>query len=104
MMNTEESIVENDRIQLYFHLRYVNSPDIPAKNEYHNLVSPIVRKGGRFNDIHIPQINAANMIIDRAEKNTADFRFIKNAYTEAQMAHKTDGTAKYMNISQLIVS
>ena len=51
----------------------MKSPAAPAKNEYHNLVSPIVLKGGLFNESHIPTIKAARTLIESTENATAVF-------------------------------
>ena len=42
------------RIHLYFQRMYVINPANGRKKEYHSRVSPMVRIGGRSNEIHIP--------------------------------------------------
>jgi hypothetical protein len=71
MIKTVDKRAEKDKIHLYFHLRYVKSPETIAKNEYHKRVSPIVRIGGRSKEIHIPTINI--------EKTPSEIRVDVNA-------------------------
>ena len=52
-INTKERIQLKLRIHLYFQRTYVING---RKKEYHNRVSPIVRIGGRSNEIHMPSI------------------------------------------------
>ena len=42
------------RIHLYFQRMYVINPAYGSKKEYHSRVSPMVRIGGRSNEINIP--------------------------------------------------
>ena len=103
-MKTVERTVEKDRIHLYFHLMYVKSPAIPAKNEYHSLVSPIVLRGGLFNEIHIPTIKAARVRIENTAEQIAAFLRPNKENKDAEKEADIAGTAKYMKISQLISS
>ena len=55
-INTKERMQLKLRIHLYFQRTYVINPANGRKKEYHNRVSPIVRIGGRSNEIHMPSI------------------------------------------------
>jgi hypothetical protein len=103
MMNTVESTVENDRIHLYRQRRYVNNPASDAKNEYHSLVSPIVRSGGLSSDTHKVQIKHARTNAEAEARATAPFLRLAKARNEAAAEQHTDTAAKYMNISQPII-
>ena len=102
-INTVDSTVENDRIHLYLHLIYVNSPAIVAKIEYHSLVSPIVLRGGRPRLIQIPQMKPAIVKTDRADVRHAVFRYPDKDSTEAATERTTAEQAKYMNVFQPII-
>ena len=45
------------------------------KNEYHKRVSPIVRNGGRWRNIHNPAINIPNIIMPPEVKTIATLLF-----------------------------
>jgi hypothetical protein len=64
-MNTDDRMVENETIHLYRHLAYVARPATDAKKEYHNLVSPVVRRGGLSRVHHNPIINARSIQIEQ---------------------------------------
>jgi hypothetical protein len=74
IMNTVARTVENERIHLYLHLRYVKRPAKIAKNEYHRRVSPIVLKGGRSRLIHRPAMNEASTASDAKAHMIAPLR------------------------------
>lgn len=73
IQNTVDSRVESESIQRYFHLKYVISPDMPMKSEYHSLVSPMVRSGGLCRYIHSPTINTRKTILPAKLVATAIF-------------------------------
>lgn len=108
-MKTVARTVENGRIHLYFHLMYVNSPDMNAKKEYHNRVSPIVLKGGLPKLVHNPVIKAASTTTEPAEKQIAS---ILDGSLELFIAERTADTedritaaaANHMNISQVTIA
>lgn len=73
---------------------------IPAtgrKNEYHKRVSPIVRSGGRSNDIHMPTMKAMNIAspatVHPITRPGLSVRYAIAAPIAQQM---TDGKAKYI--------
>jgi hypothetical protein len=49
----------------------VITPATGKKKEYHKRVSPIVRKGGLSNEIHIPTIKAENITKPNTVQATA---------------------------------
>ena len=102
-MNTVDSIVENESIHLYFHLMYVNSPAIVAKNEYHSLVSPMVLRGGRPRVIQRPQMKPAIVKAERTDVRHAALRRRDNDAADAATERATAPQAKYMNVPQSII-
>lgn len=80
-----------------------------AKNEYHNLVSPIVLKGGLPRLTHNPAIKAARTITEPAEKQIDN---ILDGSLEVLIADRTAATeerntaaaANHMNISQVTIA
>ena len=116
-MKTVARTVENDRIHLYLHLRYVSRPARRAKNEYHSLVSPIVLIGGRSSDIHRPTMNAVNAAkapnaIPRASvrrrrylcEEADQWSLAHKDTTDAPTASATAGTANHMKLLQVIMT
>jgi hypothetical protein len=102
-IKTVERTVENERIHLYLHLKYVNSPEIPAKKEYQSLVSPIVFIGGRPNVIHNPTMKARRIRDEDAAQHIAPFLLPQKARIDAEAEARIAATAKYMNPSQPII-
>ena len=103
-INTSAITVENDRIHLYFQREYTIIPANGRKNEYHNLVSPMVRNGGRSSDIHISTIKLKNTSSPApvAPKATP---FLSFHAAHAPTAHSsTATTAKYINSSQVTIT
>jgi hypothetical protein len=97
-INTVERTAENDNIHLYLHLINVNSPAIPAKNEYHILVSPIVRRGGVPDIIHFEQIRHASAANASPEKQIAVLRHP----AQAKAAPVTASTIAIYGIRKII--
>ena len=77
---------------------------MPAKNEYQSLVSPIVRSGGLSRTIHSRQMNDPNIVEDNAANTTGAVLWLQNAKTDPAREAAMAATAKYMNISQPIIS
>lgn len=98
-----ESIVLKLNIHLYLHLIYVISPANGKKNEYQSLVSPIVRNGGRSNENHNKAIKVPNKIRPKAVNVHALFLAPLKALHDPIIQNRTDGMAKYINQSQLII-
>lgn len=49
------------------------------KNEYHNLVSPIVRSGGRCMLTHIPAMKMRKIVEPKSEVAIAPFLWLRKA-------------------------
>ena len=104
IMNTVASTVEKDRIHLYLHRRYVNSPATRAKKEYHSRVSPIVRKGGRPRVIHNPAMKNANTAAEAAAVPMAAFLLAHADMTAPATESVTEAMANHMKLSHVIIS
>ena len=59
MVKTVAKRAEKNKIHLYRQRRNVASPQMLMKKAYHNLVSPMVRSGGRCRPAHNPIMKAA---------------------------------------------
>ena len=114
-MNTVAKTVEKDNIHRYRHIRYVNSPERMAKNEYQSLVSPIVRIGGLRKPIHSPTINAAITVRAISVNQIAIVlrrRYFNEEADQCSFAHsettapaadrRTAGTPNHMNAFHVI--
>ena len=115
-MNTVARTVEYERIHLYLHLTYVKRPAINAKNEYHSLVSPMVRKGGLSRVSHMPIMNEARTataapvkeiaIVRRRLYRTDDtdqWSFAHIETTAPQADSATESNPKNMKLSQVMI-
>lgn len=116
IMNTAANTVEYDNIHLYRHLMYVNRPASIAKKEYHNLVSPRVRKGGLSSVSHSPMMKEASTAIADPEKEMAKVRRLRYRIedtdqwslahietTAPQADRTTDDIPNHMKLSQVII-
>ena len=100
---TVERIVENERIHLYFHLTYVSSPDMHAKNAYHNLVSLAVRIGGLSRTSHWMHMNNASAMTAEMQNDIAPFLLPTNESIEAVIMQTIDVAGNKRHISIGIV-
>ena len=75
----------------------MKSPAIDAKNEYHNLDSPIVRRGGLSNVTHRQTMKEASTSDAMTAKATVALRLPRKARTEDATEHRIAAAAKYMN-------
>ena len=57
------------------------------KNEYHNLVSPIVLKGGRCRFAHIPAMKMRKIIEPMSDVAIAPFLWLRKARIVAPTQH-----------------
>ena len=78
-------------------------PASGRKNEYHSRVSPMVRNGGRSNEIHIAAMKAKNTsrpvtVVVYARRS----RFFQAAHAPT-IHNSTAGMAKNMKCSQVII-
>ena len=102
MMKTVARTVEKDRIHLYLHLIYVNSPETKAKNEYHRRVSPIVRKGGLPRLVHNSTMNEARTRSD-ADPHADAIRRLSHRAISAPAADNTAAEIpNHMNTSHVM--
>lgn len=100
MANTAPTTVEKDKIHGYLQRIYVSSPDTLMKKVYHNLVSPMVRKGGRCTYIQNPAINTAKTSIPKLVNRMARRRrSLENNATAAPHPHNTmDAKANHLKL------
>lgn len=82
----------------------MNSPERRANNEYHSLVSPIVRNGGLSRDNHRPAIKIVSMRVPSEARHTAVvlLSLAKNAEKEAAADNTIAEIPNHMKASQVI--
>ena len=78
-------------------------PTMGRKNEYHRRVSPIVRRGGRSSDIHMPTINEKNTARPAMVMSRAMTRLPRHAAAAPAIHSATAISANMMKLFQSIV-